>query len=67
MNNPVGVELRHHIGVNHVMWSTDFPHIESDWPDSRAVADKMFADVPDDERYLMTAGNAIEFFHLDRG
>ncbi len=64
VNNPIGVQLRQHIGVNHVMWSTDFPHIESDWPDSQAVADEMFADVPDDERYLMTAGNAVEFFHL---
>jgi predicted TIM-barrel fold metal-dependent hydrolase len=64
MNNPVGVQLRHHIGVNRIMWSTDFPHIESDWPHSRDVAAAMFAGVPENERHQMTAGNAISFFHL---
>jgi predicted TIM-barrel fold metal-dependent hydrolase len=66
VNNPIGVKLRHEIGLNRIMWSTDFPHIESDWPESRAVADRMFSGIPDEERYQMTAGNAIRFFHLDR-
>src|SRR5581483_4792419 len=61
----VGVELRHHLRADRVIWATDFPHQESDWPDSMSVVKRNFAGVPDDERYRMVAGNAIEFFHLD--
>ena len=47
------------------MWSTDFPHAETDWPESQQVIQEMFAGVPDDERYRILAGNVIEYFHLD--
>jgi hypothetical protein len=48
-----------------MMWSSDFPHAETDWPESQQVIDEMFAGVPDDERYRILAGNVIEYFHLD--
>ena len=66
MYNPVGVRLRHEVGVDRIMWSTDFPHIESDWPNSMRIIQEMFADVPADETHKMVAGNVIEFFHLAR-
>jgi predicted TIM-barrel fold metal-dependent hydrolase len=62
--DPVGVELRHHIGVGNLMWGSDFPHQESEWPHSRSVIERNFAGVPDEERELMTAGNVIDFFRL---
>lgn len=60
-----GVRNRHEIGVDHIMWSNDFPHAVGDWPESRGVIEELFGDVPADERYRMLAGNAVEFFHLD--
>lgn len=59
-----GIELRHHIGVGHLMWAADFPHQESDWPNSSKVIEHNFSGVPEEEIYAMTAGNAIEFFGL---
>lgn len=59
-----GVELRHHMGVDRLIWASDFPHQESNWPDSLETLDWNFKDVPGDERYKMVAGNAIDFFHL---
>src|SRR5437867_7366710 len=64
MYDPVGVRLRHDVGVDHIMWSTDFPHIESDWPNSMNVIEETFAGVPEDEKRRMVAGNCIEFFKL---
>jgi predicted TIM-barrel fold metal-dependent hydrolase len=64
---PMGIRLRHEVGVDRVMWESDFPHCESDWPNSRRILEKMFDGVPEEERYLMVAGNAVEFFHLDAG
>ena len=37
----------------------------SAWPYSREVIEGSFAGVPDDERYRLLAGNAVDFFRLD--
>jgi len=60
----VGVELRHKINVDRLMWGSDFPHQESDWPESLRIIDKNFTGVPDAEKHKMVCGNAIDFFHL---
>ncbi len=59
------IEMRHNIGVDNLMFATDFPHIECDWPETRSYADRMFAGVPWDEAYPILAGNMIRFFHLE--
>jgi predicted TIM-barrel fold metal-dependent hydrolase len=63
--DPVGVRLRHDAGPQSLLWGSDFAHVASNWPRSGQIIDEMFAGVPDDERDLMVAGNAIRFFHLD--
>jgi predicted TIM-barrel fold metal-dependent hydrolase len=60
----IGVELRHKINVDHLVWGSDFPHQESDWPESLAVIERNFAGVPEDEKHKMICRNAVEFFHL---
>jgi predicted TIM-barrel fold metal-dependent hydrolase len=60
----VGVELRDKINVDRLMWGSDFPHQESDWPDSLKIIDKNFAAVPEEDKHKMTCGNAMEFFRL---
>ncbi len=60
----VGVELRHKINVDHLMWGSDFPHQESDWPESLKIIDKNFAGVPDEEKHKMVCRNAMDFFRL---
>ena len=65
--DPVGVELRRRINVERLIWASDFPHQESDWPESQRIIEQNFAGVPADERQRMVAGNAIEFFHLEQG
>jgi predicted TIM-barrel fold metal-dependent hydrolase len=61
----VGVEMRHRIGVDRVMWSTDFPHGGSFWPKSRAEFDHLFGDVPADDVKSMVHDNACAFYGLD--
>ena len=65
VHDRIGVEMRHHVGVKRIMWSTDFPHQESEWPRSREVLDKMMQGVPENERHQMVMGNCVEFFRLD--
>ena len=41
------------------MWSNDYPHPVSSWPESRAIVERQFVGVPDVERDLIVAGNDI--------
>jgi len=61
----IGVKLRHEIGVDRIMWSTDFPHIVTRWPNSLKVLESQMTGVPPNEKRIMVADNAINFFHLD--
>ncbi|HZT05899.1 MAG TPA: amidohydrolase family protein [Chloroflexota bacterium] len=60
----VGIELRRHLGVDRIIWSTDFPHQESDWPNSLEVLSEGLAGVPESEQRKIVAENCIDFFHL---
>jgi predicted TIM-barrel fold metal-dependent hydrolase len=32
INDPVGVEMRHKIGVDNICWEMDYPHSDASWP-----------------------------------
>ena len=57
--------MRHHIGVDNILYETDFPHPTSTWPDSKACRESCLAGVPEDEQVKMLRENAIRLFHLD--
>ncbi|MGH7817936.1 MAG: amidohydrolase family protein [Candidatus Binatia bacterium] len=61
----IGMKLRHEIGVERVMWSTDFPHIVTRWPNSLKVLDAQMTGVPEHERRKMVAENELKFIHID--
>lgn len=63
-NERIAVELRAHIGVDRIMFATDFPHIECEWPHSKKFIDDIYHDVADEERRRMLGGNVVEFFRL---
>ena len=60
----VAIELRHHLGVSHMMFATDFPHIECDWPNTKPYAQKLFTGVPRDEAVQIAATNMLDYFNL---
>jgi uncharacterized protein len=58
------VRNRSYVGVDRLMWSSDFPHGGSDWPGSVRVIHANFADVPSWERDLILAGNAQRLYRF---
>ena len=58
--------LRDEIGVENMMWSTDYPHPACTWPDSRALVEEEFAGIPEAERQLIVCGNAERVWGLGR-
>ncbi len=59
-----GVSQRHRLGIENLMWATDYPHPDSTWPESQQVLETHFSDVPVDEARLMIGGNAARIYHL---
>jgi predicted TIM-barrel fold metal-dependent hydrolase len=58
------VRNRSYVGVDRLMWSSDFPHGGSDWPASIRVIHADFADVASWERDLILAGNAQRLYRF---
>jgi predicted TIM-barrel fold metal-dependent hydrolase len=56
--------LRDVIGVENMLWSTDFPHPVTSWPNSQRIIEEQFAGVPADERELILSGNAARVWGL---
>jgi predicted TIM-barrel fold metal-dependent hydrolase len=54
------------IGVDKIMWEADFPHNDSNWPNSRKVLAETMADVPDDEARRIAEFNARELYAFPR-
>jgi predicted TIM-barrel fold metal-dependent hydrolase len=57
-----GIKNREAIGVSQMMWSSDYPHSGANWPNSWKVIEEEFAGVPEDEKQLILAGNALRTF-----
>jgi predicted TIM-barrel fold metal-dependent hydrolase len=62
ITDPYAVANRHFVGVDRMLWSSDYPHITSDWPNSWRTINSTFLGVPADERHAILAGNAQRLF-----
>ncbi len=57
-----GIELRELIGVDNIMWESDYPHIASTYPRSWSYVEKSLAGVPQHERQKMCYENALRLY-----
>jgi predicted TIM-barrel fold metal-dependent hydrolase len=64
MVDTVGLELRHRLNLDHVMWSTDYPHTGTDWPNSRITMDRQFRGLPMTDVRKLVHGNATALYRL---
>jgi len=65
LDDPVGLTTRHHIGVDNILFETDYPHSDSTFPRSRELVAERFKDIPADETRKIVRDNAIRLFGLD--
>ncbi|WP_019927226.1 amidohydrolase family protein [Nocardia sp. BMG111209] len=67
ISDPVGIKLRHQIGIDNITWEMDYPHSDSMWPDAPEVLERVLAaeNVPDDEIDKMTHRNAMRWYSFD--
>jgi predicted TIM-barrel fold metal-dependent hydrolase len=60
------VAMRHEVGVERLMFGTDYPHPEGTWPNTQEWIRHAFAGVPADEARLMLGENTVRCYGLDR-
>jgi len=52
------------IGVDNLMWGSDYPHVDSTWPCSLQVIEEMFEGVSAEDREKITRTNAEKLYGL---
>ena len=62
---PREAELRHQIGVDNLMWGSDFPHPEGTWPNTGSRMLDSLAAVPEPEVVAILGGNAAAWYGFD--
>jgi len=60
----VGIQLRSHIGVENLLWASDYPHAESTFPHSRAIVDRILQSVPEAEQVKIAGANTARLYHF---
>ena len=66
MLGPEDCALRDKIGVDKLMWGSDYPHLEGTWPHTAEKLRATFGNVPESEIRAMLGENALEVFGFDR-
>lgn len=57
--------MRYEIGIDNMLWGSDFPHPEGTWPRSREWLAKTYHDVPIAETRRMIGEAAAEVYGFD--
>jgi predicted TIM-barrel fold metal-dependent hydrolase len=63
--DPIGIKLRHDIGIDNIAWECDYPHSDSSWPEAPEELAAVAAHVPDDELAKITHRNAMAWYSYD--
>lgn len=63
-DDAIGVRTRREIGVETLMWASDYPHGDSVFPNSRRTVDRIMTDCSPAERHAMTAKNVAALYRL---
>jgi predicted TIM-barrel fold metal-dependent hydrolase len=56
---------RHEIGVERILWGSDYPHYEGTFPYTRKALRRAFCDVEPGETRAMLGGNAARLYGFD--
>ena len=66
-NDAVGDRLLSWWGANNCMWSSDYPHGNSTWPDSRQIVARDMGNLPVDVRAKLLRDNVSKLYGIKIG
>jgi predicted TIM-barrel fold metal-dependent hydrolase len=62
IDDPSTIVTRHTIGVENLLFESDYPHGDGTWPDTQAVIDRTIGHLPVDEIHKITHENAAKLY-----
>ena len=60
----LGIKERHVIGVDNLLWGSDYPHTESTWPRSREIIEDILAECTEEEKTKIAGGNSARVYNM---
>jgi predicted TIM-barrel fold metal-dependent hydrolase len=67
IHDSVAAVTRNMPGAKNIMWSSDYPHSETTYPNSQEMIDRLFAGIPDHDRRAIIGGTAKKLFRAGDG
>lgn len=64
IHDRIGVELRNAPGGRNIMWSSDYPHSETTFPESADMIARIFAGVPENEKQEIICERARRIYKV---
>ena len=61
----LGIRDREIIGIDKLVWASDYPHAESTFPKSQEVLEKILKGVPESEREMILSRNCADLYNLN--
>ena len=65
-SDKVGTRLLDLLGIENVMWGSDFPHPDGVWPDSQDYIEAELGHLPEATRHRVVCANAVELYDFGR-
>jgi predicted TIM-barrel fold metal-dependent hydrolase len=65
INDPLAGKLRHEIGLDRIMWGSDFPHPPCPYPHTRERIGEILAGIPEGDRAAIISGNVSRLYGID--
>ena len=60
----LGILIRSYVGVDNLLWGSDYPHAESTFPRSQEIVERILQGVPEEEKAKIAGGNAARLYHF---
>ena len=61
----VGVKMREYVGLDNIMWESDYPHPTCTYPTSQEYIRRVTEELTPEERRQILVGNAARLYRLD--
>ena len=65
IDDPFGIAHRHEIGVENLLWSSDFPHSATFWPHSQERIAENFQGVTEEDKRKILCENVAKLYRFD--
>ncbi len=62
LDDPSTIVTRSRIGVENIMFETDYPHGDGTWPDTQDLVEEVYGHLPNDELRAILCENAAKLF-----